>query len=202
MEILLNPNMAYILLVGTILLTLIAIIAPGTGAPEGGAIFCLVAGGYMAYELGVNLWAVTILALSLAPFFVALRAKAWRIPLLILTFLLLTIGSIFLFTGADGLPLVNPLLAVVVSIASGGLIWFGADRSVIAMHQAPVHNLDALVGKTGKARTPINGEGSVQVDGELWSARSEKPIEEGSTVRVLQRDGFVLIVEKTSNQIP
>jgi len=37
----------------------------------------------------------------------------------------------------------------------------------------------------------------VQVAGELWSARSEKPIAAGSPIRVVRRDGFVLIVEKS-----
>jgi membrane-bound ClpP family serine protease len=62
----------------------------------------------------------------------------------------------------------------------------------------PSHNLDRLVGKIGEARTKVEDEGSVQVEGELWSARSEKAIPAGSSIRVLRRDGFVLIVEKNS----
>jgi membrane-bound ClpP family serine protease len=53
-----------------------------------------------------------------------------------------------------------------------------------------------LIGKIGEARTKVEEEGSVQVDGELWSARSEKTIPAGSSIRVLRREGFVLIVEK------
>jgi membrane-bound serine protease (ClpP class) len=54
------------------------------------------------------------------------------------------------------------------------------------------------VGQVGEARTKIEEEGSVLVAGELWSAKSEKPITAGSTIRVLRRDGFVLIVEKSN----
>jgi membrane-bound ClpP family serine protease len=36
------------------------------------------------------------------------------------------------------------------------------------------------------------------VAGELWSAKSDKAIAAGSPVRVVRRDGFVLIVEKNS----
>ncbi|MGZ9165580.1 MAG: NfeD family protein [Anaerolineales bacterium] len=36
----------------------------------------------------------------------------------------------------------------------------------------------------------------MQVAGELWSARSEKPIAAGNSIRVVKREGFVLIVEK------
>jgi membrane-bound ClpP family serine protease len=60
----------------------------------------------------------------------------------------------------------------------------------------PTHSLDGLVGQIGEAKTRVDEEGSVQVDGELWSARSEKSIPAGSMIRVIRREGFVLIVEK------
>jgi membrane-bound serine protease (ClpP class) len=69
---------------------------------------------------------------------------------------------------------------------------------VEAASMRPQHDLAALVGQTGEARTKIGEEGSVLVAGELWSAKSEKPIAAGSTIRVLRRDGFVLIVEKNN----
>jgi membrane-bound serine protease (ClpP class) len=198
MDFLLNPNIAYILIVGAFLLTLIAIIIPGTGIPEILLAFCLVLAGYVVYNLGINAWAVVILASSIIPFLLAIRAKIWRLPLLATTFLLLTGGSIFMFTGENGLSLVNPVLAVVVSLVSGGLIWVGAERGATALHQAPVHNLDAMIGQIGEARTAIHAEGSVQIDGELWSARSEKPIKAKSPVRILRREGLILTVEEES----
>jgi membrane-bound ClpP family serine protease len=54
-----------------------------------------------------------------------------------------------------------------------------------------------VVGKIGEAKTKILDEGSVQVGSELWSARSEKLIKAGSSVRIVRREGFVLIVEKS-----
>jgi membrane protein implicated in regulation of membrane protease activity len=37
----------------------------------------------------------------------------------------------------------------------------------------------------------------VQAAGELWTARSEKAIPAGTPVRVIGREGFVLVVEKS-----
>lgn len=196
MDFLYDPNIAYILIVATCLLLLVAMIVPGTGVPEAGFVICLIASGYLAYQLDINLWAVAVLFLTVIPFWLGLRQKTWRIPLVILSILLLIGGSIFLFTGQTGFPLVNPVLAVVVSICSGGFIWLSAERAANAMHQAPVHNLDALIGQIGQAKTNIHAEGSVQVGGELWSACSEKSIKAHSNVRIVKRDGLILTVEE------
>ncbi len=198
MEFLFDPNIAYLLIVSAVLLTLIAIIVPGTGIPEAGLVFCIMVAAFIVYQIGINLWAVTLLLLSIVPFFIALRVKTWRIPFLAATFLLLTVGSIFLFTGENGLSLVNPLLAVAVSLGSGGLIWFSADRTATIMQSKPVHDVDALIGQIGEARTDIHEEGSVQILGELWSARSETPIKAKNAVRILRRDGLILTVEEES----
>ena len=107
-------------------------------------------------------------------------------------------GSIFLFVDEKGWPTVNPLLAVIVSIISAGFIWIAVDRVLAIQGSRPSNDLQALIGKVGEARTEIKTDGSVQVGGELWSARSEKPISAGSPVRVIDREGFVIVVEKIS----
>jgi membrane-bound ClpP family serine protease len=68
-----------------------------------------------------------------------------------------------------------------------------------AAHARPSHDLSTLVGQVGEAKTRIHAEGSVQVAGELWSARSEKSIPYGSPVKVIGREGFVLVVEKSTD---
>jgi membrane-bound serine protease (ClpP class) len=199
MEFLLNPNVAYVLIVASAMLALAAIVVPGTGIPEIGLVFCLGMAVNAVYSLGINGWALLVVGLSVIPFVFALRVKTLRLPLLALSILLLIGGSVFLFVDEKGWPAVNPLLAGIVSILCGGFIWFAVERVLAAQRLQPSNNPDALVGKIGEARTEIKAEGSVQVGGELWSARSEKPIASGSPVRVVQRDGFVLIVEKTSS---
>lgn len=198
MDLLLNPNIAYVLIVASVLLALVAIITPGTGVAEVLLVFCLMLAGYQVYHLGINAWAVTILLLSLFPFFMAIRSKRWRLHMLAATILLLVGGSLFLFTNAQGWPSVDPVLAAIVSLVSGGFVWVGVERSLAAMQKRPMQDPDALVGQEGEAKTEVHAKGSVQVDGELWSARSETLIEAGSLVRVVQRDGFVLVVEKQS----
>jgi len=198
MEFLLNPNVAYVLIVACAILALSTIIVPGTGIPEVGLVLCLGLAGYSIYTLGINGWALLVVGLSIVPFVFALRLKTLRLPLLALSILMLIGGSIFLFLDEKGWPAVNPLLAGIVSILCGGFIWIAVERGLVAQHSRPRNYPAALVGAVGEARTELDKDGSVQVGGELWSARSEKPIASGSPVRVVQRDGFILVVEKIS----
>jgi membrane-bound ClpP family serine protease len=73
------------------------------------------------------------------------------------------------------------------------------QKSMQAAHARPSHDLSILVGQIGEAKTRIHADGTVQVAGELWSARSEKNIPNGSLVKVVGREGFVLVVEKSTD---
>ncbi len=194
MEILFNPNIAYILLVLGSVLLLMAIVTPGTHLLEGGALFMLVLAAYAIYYLGFNLWALIVLILSLVPFVYAIQ-KPKRELFLALSLLGVIIGSVYLFPSSGWLPAVNPLVAVVVSVLSAGFLWLVVRKGIQAHHARPLQDLSTLIGKTGQAKTPVQEGGSVQVAGELWSARSGKPIPAGSRVRVVSREGFVLVVE-------
>ncbi|MFZ5821356.1 MAG: NfeD family protein [Chloroflexota bacterium] len=195
MDLLLDPNIAYLFLLAGMLLGLLAMVTPGTGMLEVGAFFCLALAGYAVYNLSINLWALLILVLSIFPFIVAVQ-KPKRELFLGLSILGLVVGSVFLFATEGWQPAVNPLLAVVSSVFYAGFIWLVVRKTLQAAHARPAHDLVALDGQIGEAKTRIYHEGSVQVDGELWSARSEKPIPEGSAVRVVGRQGLILEVKK------
>jgi len=195
MDFLLDPNIAYLILIGGVLLAMLALASPGTGIFEIGAFFCIALAGYAIYQLSFNWWALILLALSIIPFVYAIQ-KPKREPYLALSILLLVVGSVFMFPRTEGQAIVNPLVAIVASGLVAGFLWIAVRKSVEAASTKPSHDLTGLVGQIGEARTKVSDEGSVQVNGELWSARSEKPISAGSSIRVLRREGFILIVEK------
>jgi len=194
MNILVNPDIAYLLLMFGSIFLLMAIVTPGTHLLEGGALFLLAAAGYEIYNLGFNWWALIILVLALVPFVYSIR-KTGREWALAVSTLALIVGSIYLFPGTGFLPAVNPIMAVIVSLLSTGFIWFVVRKGIQAFRARPLQDLQNLVGKTGQAKTEILDGGSVQVASELWSARSDQPIPAGSHVRVVSREGFTLIVE-------
>jgi membrane-bound serine protease (ClpP class) len=196
MDFLLDPNIAYLFLLGGVLMAMLALASPGTGLFEVGALFCMALAGYGIYNLSFNWWALTLIVLSVVPFIYSLQ-KPKRELYLGISIVVLVIGSIFLFPSQSGGPAVNLFVAFVASILVAGFLWIAVRKSIQAAQTKPAHDLETLVGQTGEAKTKILEEGSVQVAGELWTARSEKLIKAGSPVRVVRREGFVLIVEKS-----
>ena len=196
MDFLIDPNIAYLFLIGGVMLAMLALVTPGTGFFEIGAFFAIALAGYAIYNLSFNWWALIILALSIVPFVYAIRQPK-REVFLGLAIVLLVIGSVFLFPRREDQRLVNPLVAIVGSALVAGFLWVAVRKSLEAAHARPSHSLDGLVGQIGEAKTKIYEEGSVQVNGELWSARSDKSIPAGSMIRVVRRDGFILVVEES-----
>jgi membrane-bound serine protease (ClpP class) len=195
MNILLDPNFAYLLLLTGTLLGLLALVTPGTGALEIGSLFCLLLAGYAITQLEFNLWALILLMLSVIPFVFAIR-KPKRELYLAFSILGLVIGSAYLFLGEKWwIPGVNPILATFASLMYAAFVWLAVRKSLQALLAPPTHNLAALVGQVGEAKTRVHEDGSVQVAGELWSARSKTLIPAGRLVKVLARDGFILDVE-------
>jgi membrane-bound serine protease (ClpP class) len=201
-NLLLDPNIVFCSLVLGILLTILALFTPGTGLLELGALFVLIVAGWGVYNnpLPINPWAIAILIVGVAiggiPF-IAKMKKSNRPVFLIIALAAFALGSMYLFeASAWWKPAVSPLVAVPVSIVTGGILWIIAHKAIEAEQLRPSHDLRKLIGQVGEAKTDIHTEGSVQVDGELWSAWSEQPITAGAVVRVIGREELILKVEK------
>ncbi len=195
MEVLLNPNVTYLILIVGVVLAIMALFAPGTGILEIGALFVLFLAGWGISQQAINLWALAILILGVIPFIVAVR-RSHKLVYLVVALAAFIIGSAYLFQGESWwMPGVNPILAIFASGIASGYLWIAATKVLETEKMRPRHDLSKIIGDVGEARTDIFNEGSVQIGSELWSARSEAPIPSGSKVRVVKREGFILEVE-------
>jgi len=198
MDIFLNPNVVYLLLVLGFFLAILALFSPGTGMLEAGALLILIAAGWGVYNNArpINLWAVIVLAIGIFPFLLAMRK--WRnVIYLAIAIVAFELGSVYLFVPEVWWkPAVNPFLAAFTIVSTGLFLWIAGHKAIEAELMRPSHDLSTLVGQVGEAKTAIHTEGSVQVAGEQWSAWSDKPLPAGVTVRVIRREGLILKVEK------
>jgi membrane-bound serine protease (ClpP class) len=198
-DILTDPNVAYLLLLASFWLGLMAVVSPGTGIFELAAIAALILAGWGVFQHPFNGWAIALLGLITVPCMVQV-IRTGKLAYLIAAIASLVIGSSYLFRGEGWLPAVNPLLAFVASSLSAVFIWLITIKALEAERKHPTHDLASLVGAKGEARTAISDLGTVMVDGELWSARSPQPIPEGEKVLVIGREGLVLLVEQSNGK--
>jgi membrane-bound serine protease (ClpP class) len=200
MDILLDPNVVYLLLVVGLVFAVLAMVSPGTGVIEILALFVLLLAGWsivnLAGENQINWWGLGAIVVGVLLFIVAVY-RFGHLIMLGISILIMVVGSAYLFRSLIWYtPGVNPILAASVGIVTGGFFWVAARKAIEAGEVRPTHDLEGLIGQTGEAKSLIHQEGSVQVAGELWSAESDEPILEGTRVRVVGREGFVLKVEK------
>ncbi len=194
MNLLLDPNVAYLILVIGFVLGILALFTPGTGVLEIGALFAIFLAGYAIYHLPYRVWALVLLVVGVVPFLFALRMyKQWIY--LIPAILSIVIGSVFLFRTESGSAAINPVFATIVSVVAVVLLWYIGRKGIDALKLIPSQDLSLLIGQIGEARTDIRMEGTIYVNGEEWTARSEKLIKRGGTAKVTGREGLVLIVE-------
>ena len=194
MDLLLDPNVAYMILVVGFVLGVLALFTPGTGFLEVGVLFAILLAGYAIIRQPINLWALILLAVGVIPFLIAVRKyKQWYY--LLLAIVSIVVGSVFLFRSETGTPAINPVLASLMSVITVVLLWIIGRKGIEALNLQPAQDLSAIIGQTGIARSDIRQSGTIYVAGEEWTAHSEKLIREGRPARVTAREGLVLLVE-------
>lgn len=194
MDLIIDPNIAYMILVVGFVLGLLALFTPGTGFLEAGVLIAIMVAGYAIIRQPINLWALILLAVGVIPFLIALRKyKQWLY--LIPAIFSIVIGSVFLFRTETGGAAINPVLASVMSVTAVVLLWIIGRKGIEALGLQPTQDLGVLIGQTGIARTDIRQVGTIYVAGEEWSAHSEKLIRKGRAAKVIGREGLVLLVE-------
>jgi len=85
--------------------------------------------------------------------------------------------------------------ALAVSIPLGGVTMFLMALVVRARRRKSTTGAPGLIGAVGIARSPLMPEGKVFIQGELWNAVASADIPMGSTIRVHNVNGLVLMVE-------
>ncbi|MBN2084830.1 MAG: hypothetical protein JW748_06355 [Anaerolineales bacterium] len=189
-------DIAYFFLIATIWTSVFAVSSPGTGLLELAACVCVVITAIFAVWLNIHLWAFGILVAAFIVFLIEI-VKPMKGIFLILSVILFSIGSIFLFRGSGGeFVVVSWPLAIVSSLGTTGFFWLVIRKVLKARKRPDQMNPSAVVGLIGEAQTEIFLEGSVQVASELWSARADTHIPAGSRVRVVSREGLILTVAR------
>ncbi|MEJ2208455.1 MAG: nodulation protein NfeD [Anaerolineae bacterium] len=191
-----NPTIAFILLTIGANAILFELASPGGYAAGVVGAICLLLAFYALGVLPVNYTGLIFIALAFVLFIVDLKAPTHGV-LTVGGVVSLVAGALLLFNS----PLYRVSLSAVVAVAlATGLFFAFALAKVIQSRSRPaVTGREGLVGRVGTARTALDPDGTVLVQGELWrSTAVEGPIERGERVEVTAVDGFRLTVRRAT----
>lgn len=190
-----DPNIAFVLLLIGIYGILFEFWSPGAIAPGViGGISLIVALTALSV-LPVNMAGLALLLLGIG--FMVGEAFTPGIGLLGLGGLVaFVIGALFLFDPvAPDVPLeVSRPLVAGAAIASAAFL-VGVLGLAMSARRQPIHSgADLMIGNTGEVLSWSDGEGQVRVQGEIWRAQSDLPLNAGDKVRIVRRTGLTLFV--------
>ncbi|MDN0082997.1 nodulation protein NfeD [Crenobacter sp. SG2305] len=191
-----DPSVALILMMIGMYGLFFEFSSPGYVLPGLAGAICLLVGLYALQMLPINYTGLALVLLGLG----CLLAEAF-LP----TFGTLGVGGIVAFS-IGALMLINtdvpglgiPPGLIVALAAVTGLFVFGVSGMVLKSRRRPVvSGGEQLAHQGGELLDDLSGgaaEGWALVQGERWRVRSAMPLLRGSRVRVVGRDGLVLIV--------
>jgi membrane-bound serine protease (ClpP class) len=193
MEFLTDPNVIYLLLMAGLWISAAGAYIPGTGLAEIGGAALILGTLFLLSQVAVNWLAVIALVIGASLFFLLPLLKSEWDNFAIGGLALQALASFFLFAERGASPL---------WIAVGVLLAWAYHRTILRSILRQRQTLSStqkdefLVGERGRVMAAIEDRGTVQVHGELWTARSPSRLESGTEVVVTQQDGLELHVEK------
>ncbi|HEY1361735.1 MAG TPA: nodulation protein NfeD [Xanthobacteraceae bacterium] len=105
------------------------------------------------------------------------------------------IGAIMMFPSAAPAFRLSPAVIGVATAVSAGLILVVLALLLRSRRRPVVTGKEALIGASGEATDWGQDEGRVRVEGEIWRARAAQPLQPGTRIKVVKREGLVLVVE-------
>lgn len=191
---LVNPNIALLFLVGGALLIYLEFNTPGTIVPGALGTLMVLLAIFALNLLPIRYTAVLLLIAALV--LLLLEAKfGGHGALAIAGIVCLTFGTLTLVAAPIPQMAVSPLVAVAISAAFGAITVFLVRLAVRARQRKARLGGDALVGSRATAMEPLNPEGHVLVEGEIWRAVASQPLPAGAALQVTGHEQMRLRVQ-------
>lgn len=190
-----SPSVAYLLLAAGLALAILELYTAGIGVAAATGAVCLVLACYGLGVLPIRPWAVALVLVGMLGFAIDVQAGSPRTWTVIGTFGL-AVGGLGLYD--QGL---RPSPLVLVSVVGGVALMMVAGMPSVVRSRFSTATIgrEEMVGEEGAALAAIDPEGTVEVRGAPWRARTNRstPIAAGDPIRVVAIDGLLLEVEPT-----
>jgi membrane-bound serine protease (ClpP class) len=190
-----DPNIAYILFLLGLAGLYFEFSHPGAILPGIVGGISLILAFFAMQTLPVNYAGILLILFAVALFIAEIKVVSNGI-LTIGGIVSLVMGSLLLFDSPD--PALRVSFKVMIPALGVISLFFAGVISLVLKAQMRKHQSgrEGMVGDEGEAVTDIHETGKAFVHGEYWNAWSERRVERGKRVRVVQVEGLKLKIEE------
>jgi membrane-bound serine protease (ClpP class) len=193
-----DPNIAYILLMLGFYGLLFELYSPGAIVPGVIGAICLILAFYAMHTLPLNYAGLALIILAIILFILEVKIISHGI-LGIGGVIALVLGSIMLIRTDSALEFIRISWSVIVAttIATALFFFFLIRLAVKAQQAKPITGIEGLIGEIGETLARLEPAGMIRVHGELWKAESiSGSIDQGQKVKVTAISNLTLYVER------
>ena len=197
LNILSDPNIAYIVLMLGFYGLMFELYNPGAILPGIVGVICLVLALYSLNTLPINYAGLSLILFALLLFILELKIASHGV-LAIGGVVSLLLGSMMLIRrGAGAVGQLSWTVIISSTLVTTLFFLFIIGMGLRAQRLKPVTGSESMIGEMGEAKDELTPEGMVFLHGEWWQAESlSGAIHVGDKVRVKSMKGFKLFVEK------
>lgn len=195
LRVLSNPDVASMLFILGFFGLLFEITTPGIGVPGVAGVICLLLALWGLGALQINYVGIALVLLGIALVAAEIFTPGFGV-FGIGGGVALILG--FMMVGVHREPWIEISGDLIKGVAIALLIAFAIFILLVkrTMKKPPAVGKEELIGQIGVAVTGIAPRGLIKLRGELWTATSKEPVEEGEQVVVRDVKGVVLVVRK------
>jgi len=191
-----DPNIAYILMILGINGLIFELANPGSILPGVVGGICLLLAFFALGMLPVNMAGLALIGLAFVLFLAEIKVQSHGM-LLGGGIISLLLGSTILINSAAPYMAIPWITIVIVVGATSAFFIFVVGKAAAALRRRAAMGRETLIGSVARARTDLNPNGMVFFDGELWEALAmDGPVQKGESVRIVERQGYRLVVRK------
>lgn len=190
-----NPTIAYILLNLGMLGIFFELSNPGSILPGVVGGICLILAFFAFQSLPINLAGLLLILLALLLFILEVKVPSHG-ALTIGGVISMLLGSFLLIRSPSPYMRISVLVILVTVLSVTMFFIFAVGMGLKAQRRKPTTGEKGMLGEIGYSRSRIDPEGQVFIQGELWNAYSDTPIETGQKVKVVGVENLTLKVVK------
>jgi len=198
LNVLSDPNIAYILMLMGMFGILFELYNPGAILPGIVGVISLILAFYTMHTLPINYAGLALIIFAIVLFILEIKIVTHGL-LAIGGVISLLLGSMMLIRASSSLEFVKLSRSVIItSTAVTSLFFlFVLGLGLKAQRRKPVTGMEGMIGLTGESLGTLNPLGKVRVHGELWNAESiSENIDQGKKIRVTGIKNLKLYVEE------